>query len=214
MKLLALALLLFVGTAQARGDTDVSIYTKARRAVVELSYGNGNICGGVAISKHAVLTSTHCILYTAEMPKINGQTTKARELMRDGFDTSIIETSMTFSYWAPIAKKVPYIGEDVFSWGFPAALSCTLFKGYRAGELDMVVLGELKHYTTFDMNGFAGSSGSPIFNYKGEVVGTVSVRTLDVRYDNNNRLSMVMSLVGSRPYEFTKQQWAEAGVVR
>jgi hypothetical protein len=145
------------------------------------------------------------------MPLINGRRA-VKEIVRDGMDSIILETAQTFPYWVEVLSKPPYVGEDVFVWGAPDGLIGTLFKGYRAGELDLIDLGELKHYVTYDMNGFHGISGSGIFNYKGQLVGTLSARPIVTQLDEKNQLAMIMTFMASRPYEFTKEQWKQAGV--
>jgi len=66
-----------------------------------------------------------------------------------------------------MAKKRPKIGENVFAIGSPQGLSNSLTKGsisgYRAND-------RLQFDATIDH----GSSGGPLFNYQGEVVGITS----------------------------------------
>jgi serine protease Do len=65
----------------------------------------------------------------------------------------------------PIAKKNPDIGEDVFAIGNPHGLEHTLSKGiisgYRENDKLIQTTTEITH----------GSSGGPLLNMKGEVVG-------------------------------------------
>ena len=67
-----------------------------------------------------------------------------------------------------ISKVVPEIGEDVFSIGNPRGLESTLSKGIvsaiRANNSLIQMTTEITH----------GSSGGPLLNMKGEVVGITS----------------------------------------
>lgn len=65
----------------------------------------------------------------------------------------------------PVAKKNPDIGEDVFAIGNPHGLEHTLSKGIISGfrENDKLI------QTTTEIT--HGSSGGPLLNMKGEVVG-------------------------------------------
>lgn len=64
----------------------------------------------------------------------------------------------------PIAKEEAEIGEDVFAIGNPKGLEATLTKGIISGYREngrIQIDAEIEH----------GSSGGPLFNMKGEVIG-------------------------------------------
>ncbi|MEI6124076.1 MAG: trypsin-like peptidase domain-containing protein [Bacteroidota bacterium] len=58
----------------------------------------------------------------------------------------------------------PVIGENVFAIGNPEGLEKTLSRGIVSNNKD-------KNYIQTDTPITHGSSGGPLFNYKGEVVG-------------------------------------------
>lgn len=63
-----------------------------------------------------------------------------------------------------IAKKAPRVGEDIFAIGSPKGLSNSFTKGTISGfrENDRIQID-----ATIDR----GSSGGPLFNLQGEVIG-------------------------------------------
>ncbi|WP_198439910.1 S1 family peptidase [Pareuzebyella sediminis] len=66
-----------------------------------------------------------------------------------------------------IARKRPKIGENVFAIGSPQGLSNSLTKGSISGY-------RANNRLQFDATIDHGSSGGPLFNYQGEVVGITS----------------------------------------
>ncbi|CAL67563.1 S1C family serine protease [Christiangramia forsetii] len=79
-------------------------------------------------------------------------------------DYVIFETEYLNASSLPIANKNPQVGEDVFAIGSPQGLSNSLTKGTISGFRDNK---RIQIDATIDH----GSSGGPLFNMKGEVIG-------------------------------------------
>ncbi|OFX18520.1 MAG: hypothetical protein A2033_02325 [Bacteroidetes bacterium GWA2_31_9] len=71
--------------------------------------------------------------------------------------------------YVKIAGKLPEIGESVFAIGNPEGLEQTLSTGIVSGYR------EEKDYIQTDTPITHGSSGGPLFNSKGEVIGITSM---------------------------------------
>lgn len=79
-------------------------------------------------------------------------------------DYVIFETEYRGNRSLPIANRNPQVGEDVFAIGSPQGLSNSLTKGTISGFRDNK---RIQIDATIDH----GSSGGPLFNMKGEVIG-------------------------------------------
>ena len=79
-------------------------------------------------------------------------------------DYVIFETEYQNASSLPIANKNPQVGEDVFAIGSPKGLSNSLTKGTISGFRENK---RIQIDATIDH----GSSGGPLFNMKGEVIG-------------------------------------------
>lgn len=76
----------------------------------------------------------------------------------------------------PISKSIPEQGDDIFVYGNPKGLTCTLTKGVVSAIRDKYGDNE---YIQIDAAISPGSSGSPIINKKGEVVAIATMKQLD-----------------------------------
>ena len=91
----------------------------------------------------------------------------------------------------PIAKTRPLIGEDVFAIGSPKGLQNSLTKGsvsqYRTNNR-IQIDATIEH----------GSSGGPLFNMNGEVIGITSAKTKDT--DAALNFAVDIQVVPYKPY--------------
>ena len=75
-------------------------------------------------------------------------------------------TAVTF------AESEPERGDDLFSIGHPNGITWSFMRGYLAHKTSTLESGEIRGLA--DMMSLGGSSGSPIFNKRGEVVGVLT----------------------------------------
>lgn len=123
---------------------------------------------GVAVSNYHVFEGTTKgmeVIQTA-----NGQELKVERVIAQSSDNDYIIFKVRLNNRVqftpiPVAQKVPEIGEDVFAIGNPHGLEHTLSKGiisgYRGEKSLLQTTTEITH----------GSSGGPLLNMNGEVVG-------------------------------------------
>lgn len=131
------------------------------------SQGSGFfIDDGIGITNYHVLDGSH-----ERFIVINKEVYKIDEILAtspsDELDYVIFKTDYTRNMVLKISGEIPDIGEDVFAIGSPQGLSNSLTKGTISGfrENERIQID-----ATIDH----GSSGGPLFNLKGEVIGITS----------------------------------------
>jgi serine protease Do len=121
---------------------------------------------GIAVSNYHVFKGTSKGLEIIET--YNGKKLRIEEVLsKDDNDDYIIFkvdlSNFKVSNPIPIAFDKPKIGEDVFAIGNPRGLESTLSKGIISGFRDNYI------QTTTEIT--HGSSGGPLINMRGEVIG-------------------------------------------
>lgn len=159
-----------------------------------LCFGTGFFIdkAGIAITNaHVVREGSQWLIKThkgdvhevSEMMKINSVYDYAIFKVNDVTDFTVL----------PIATTTPLKGEDIFVIGNPQGIESTLTKGIVSGckggtEKD-IVNGTFKEGNSFiqiDVAISHGSSGSPVFNTKGEVVGIATLSFEEAQCKNCN----------------------------
>lgn len=123
---------------------------------------------GIAVSNYHVFKGTTKGMEVIRT--VNGQKLKIERVIAqsENNDYIIFKVALNRSVKfipIPITQKIPEIGEDVFAIGNPYGLEHTLSKGIISAYRDN---GNLIQTTTEITH---GSSGGPLLNMKGEVVG-------------------------------------------
>jgi len=123
---------------------------------------------GIAISNYHVFKGTSLGLEVIET--YNGVKLKVEKVLSksDTDDYIIFKVKLldyNISNPIPISFNEPQIGEDVFAIGNPRGLESTLSKGIISG------FREMRNYIQTTTEITHGSSGGPLLNMKGEVVG-------------------------------------------
>ncbi|WP_026914898.1 S1C family serine protease [Christiangramia portivictoriae] len=124
------------------------------------------------ISPHIGITNYHVL--NADRVNViykNGEYFKIIEILdyseENELDYIIFKTEYQSSTYLTISEERPRIGEDIFAIGSPQGLENSLTKGavsaFRGKE-------RIQIDATIDH----GSSGGPLFNLKGEVIGITS----------------------------------------
>lgn len=127
---------------------------------------------GIAVSNYHVFKGT--FMNTTRIYTDDGSNYKVSKVLEKNEDKDYIifkvekENNNQKFQAVKIAKALPEIGESVFAIGNPEGLSQTIsngiVSGYRAGKQYIQTTTPITH----------GSSGGPLFNMKGEVIGITS----------------------------------------
>lgn len=130
----------------------------------EITQGSGFfIAPGVGVTNYHVLEDSENAIIS-----INNDQYEITEILASSFsnnlDYVIFKTTYRTSTPLKIAKKTPRTGEDIFAIGSPKGLTNSLTKGTISGFREN---NRIQIDATIDH----GSSGGPLFNIHGEVIG-------------------------------------------
>jgi serine protease Do len=130
----------------------------------EISQGSGFfIAPGVGVTNYHVLEDSENAVIS-----INNEPYEITEIMASSFsnnlDYIIFRTNYITNTPLKIAKRRPRVGEGVFAIGSPKGLSNSLTQGAISGFREN---NRIQIDATIDH----GSSGGPLFNLQGEVIG-------------------------------------------
>lgn len=182
--------------APASTGSDISSLYEQHKAAVFMIYtsdgesvkqGSGFFISsaGVAVSNYHVFSGTYQGLETIKT--INGEYKVESVLAKDEAADYIVFRVKGNGVSFPalrIASALPKVGEDVFAIGNPEGLEHTLSKGivssYRDNRRIIQTTTEITH----------GSSGGPLFNMRGEVIGITTAGLGDAN------LNFAVSVVG------------------
>lgn len=165
--------------------------------VATLSIDGQAMCTGVPIAAQVVLTATHCLIPGV---KVDGGTYLV--LAHDGNDHSLVKTDVVYEQVVQVDKQaaagaVLHTGMPLTAYGHPMGLDIQLRQGYVMGTHDAQVTGaavEAEKVVLLDMPILGGDSGGPVFDSRGELVGTIS---------------MASPLGGAIfPYGFSEEEWS------
>lgn len=124
--------------------------------------------GGLAVSNYHVFEGTSQGLEVIET--LDGKQFKVKEVLEKSKENDYIIFRVNIRIYnilnpIPVVSQSPEIGEDVFAIGNPRGLESTLSKGivsaFRENNTLIQTTTEITH----------GSSGGPLLNMKGEVIG-------------------------------------------
>lgn len=123
---------------------------------------------GLAVSNYHVFEGTSKGLEVIET--LDGKQFKIKEVLEKSKENDYIVFQVAIGSYSilnpiPVVTRTPEIGEDVFAIGNPRGLESTLSKGivsaFRKNNRLIQTTTEITH----------GSSGGPLLNMKGEVIG-------------------------------------------
>lgn len=163
-------------------------------------------CSGTAIAPHALLTAGHC-LDNSNTIVIDDEPAGIGVVINDGFDHVIIAVQgVEFKKYAHVTQRDLLVSEDVFMIGNPAYLRHQYRRGVVSGTFDFdeptkpVTPRTKMLLYAIDLNGFFGDSGAGIFDSKGDLVSTMSVRN-NITSDDKDGAFMI--LLGAMKLHFT-----------
>jgi len=160
----------------------VDVVSRAVRNTVALQTEDGRrFCSGVA-AEGAIVTAEHCVDGDEPFEILyQGKAYPAVVVWSDEtLDLAIVDAvGARIQKDVPLAEKAPVIGNKVVWMGYPLGEDFIMGTGivgnpsvYVAGATFMAVYGQF----------IPGNSGGPVFNYKGELIGIVS---MTMAYNNN-----------------------------
>ena len=172
-------------TAAAANLTDLvkSIQpTVATIVAYDMNHNVANIGTGFFVNKYGHLITNHHVLvgkFGAEIRTADGNSYQIRTIVAENEDTDLIKVSVDIPpdkvRWLQISKEVPPVAEKVVVVGSPMGLEQSVSDGIISSVREIPGLG-----TFFQMSApiSPGSSGSPVVNMKGKVVGVASFQFL------------------------------------
>jgi serine protease Do len=164
--------------AAMQGASLSELYERNKNAVFlvavfmsETNYSQGS---GFFLTKEGIGVSNYHVFEDgikgeAYIKTIDGHQYRVGEVLRYDTDLDFIVFKVENNHYdfpyVPIAPSAPNVGEDVFAIGNPKGLEHTLSKGivssFRSDKYQIQTTTEITH----------GSSGGPLFNMNGQVVG-------------------------------------------
>ncbi|MGD1968677.1 MAG: tetratricopeptide repeat-containing serine protease family protein [Desulfobacterales bacterium] len=141
-----------------------------------------NIGTGFFVNKYGHLITNHHVLigkFGAEIRTADGSTYRIRTIVAENQETDLIKVSVDIPSekirWLTVSDEVPPVAEQVVVVGSPMGLEQSVSDGIVSSVREIPGLG-----TFFQMSApiSPGSSGSPVVNMKGKVVGVASFQFL------------------------------------
>lgn len=122
---------------------------------------------GFFVDKNTILTNWHVVKKTDRITfQHNGRTCDAKVGYRDeGWDLALLQTECE-GVPLTMAPKTPRVGTTVLAVGNPSPFESFVSKG--------IVSGTWNKFLMADIYAKSGSSGGPLVNLSGEVVGVVT----------------------------------------
>jgi tetratricopeptide (TPR) repeat protein len=141
-----------------------------------------NIGTGFFVNKYGHLITNHHVLigkFGAEIRTADGSTYRIRTIVAENQETDLIKVSVDIPSekirWLTVSDEVPPVAEQVVVVGSPMGLEQSVSDGIVSSVREIPGLGIF-----FQMSApiSPGSSGSPVVNMKGKVVGVASFQFL------------------------------------
>lgn len=167
------------------------------------------VCSGVMLAPDLLLTAGHCVDGTDDCGSLvymtrfanqrdaawdgvqQGSIRRCRSIARidsvndpsgTALDVALVRLDSAFDVphtWFPIRADAPRVGERVIAMGHPLGLPLKLDEGGKVLSKPHVDDG----YVTADVDAFRGSSGGPVFDAAGALLGLVLGGMLDHTYE-------------------------------
>ena len=190
-KLMITAVLLFnwlVMAAPLNAGTELTrLVNKIRPAVVTVVVYDeaqkvANIGSGFFIDKYGHLITNYHVLdgrYKADVRTVDGSTYPIKLVVADNRDTDLVKVLVDIPRhkikWVNTADRLPSIAEQIVVVGSPMGLEQPVSEGIVSSIREIPSVGEF-----FQMSApiSPGSSGSPVINLKGNVVGVATFQMI------------------------------------
>jgi len=169
--------------------------------VYDINQAVANIGSGFFIDKYGHLITNYHVLdgkYTAEVKTAEGNTYPIKHIVADSKATDLVKVLVDIPRkklkWVKTSDSLPSIAEQVLVVGSPMGLEQTVSEGIVSSIREIPSVGEF-----FQMSApiSPGSSGSPVINLKGQVIGVATFQM--VRGQNLNFAVSVKSVRKLKP---------------
>lgn len=169
--------------------------------VYDINQAVANIGSGFFIDKYGHLITNYHVLdgkYKAEVKTAEGNTYPIKLIVADNKATDLVKVLVDIPpkkfKWVKTADSLPSIAEQVLVVGSPMGLEQTVSEGIVSSIREIPSVGDF-----FQMSApiSPGSSGSPVINLKGQVVGIATFQM--VRGQNLNFAVSVKSVKKLKP---------------
>lgn len=148
------------------------------------AYGGGGKCSGVILAKDTVATAAHCVRSPSTVVEVEfykGEKREMRKILKRGKaatknDYLIIDVDVPSRYEQNIRPHLrcdlPPIGSKIVHVGSPVESRWATLFGYIASyNTNLPRYGSWKGAVAADIHGGPGSSGGPLFDLNGHLVG-------------------------------------------
>jgi tetratricopeptide (TPR) repeat protein len=183
-----LILILLTGVLPAAAGADLpALVQRVRPAIVtvvvyDIDKNIANIGSGFFINRNGHLITNHHVLvgkYSAEIRTFDGKTYAVKHVIAANRATDLIKVSVDIPpneiWWIEVSPELPAIAEQIVVVGSPMGLEQTVSEGIVSSIRSIPAVG---HFFQMSAPISQGSSGSPVVNMRGEVVGVASFQFL------------------------------------
>jgi len=178
---------IFILRAQAQEPLPEIVKKIEPSTVVILTYDKeGSLIGqgsGFFISKNGdIITNRHVLAdaHHAEVKTINGKVYSITLIVAEDKEADIIRASVNIyvESFRPlsVSSAIPEVGERVAVIGSPLGLERTVSDGIVSAVREIPAFGKIYQITAPIS---AGSSGSPVVNMKGEIIGVATFQLIE-----------------------------------
>ncbi len=208
MAALVPAVLLFFGAERAGAQTPLMRLVKRVQPAVatviayDLDRNISNIGTGFFINKQGdLITNFHVLAgkYQADVRTSTGKSYPVRSVLADHQAADLLKLRVDMPpgevAWVPLSDRTPEIAERVIVVGSPLGLEQTVSEGIVSSVRELPPIG-----TVFQISApiSPGSSGSPVVNTKGEVVGIATFQF--IQGQNLNFAVAAHQIMGMRKF--------------
>jgi tetratricopeptide (TPR) repeat protein len=186
-KVLAIVLAIAASTGAMAADNLTELVKSIQPAVAtviayDVNNNVANIGTGFFVNPYGHLITNHHVLegkFGAEIRTADGTTYAVRTVVAESQETDLIKVSVDIPAekvrWLSVSDEVPPVAQQVVVVGSPMGLEQSVSDGIISSVREIPGLG-----TFFQMSApiSPGSSGSPVVNMKGKVVGVASFQFL------------------------------------
>lgn len=207
--------------APSAAETDLpALVRKIRPAVAtvvvyDIDHNITGIGTGFFIDRDGHLITNHHVLagqYAAEVRTFDGKTYPIKHVVAVNPAADLIQVSVDVParevWWIDIGRRLPEIAERVVVVGSPMGLEQTVSEGIISSIREIPSVG---HFFQMSAPISRGSSGSPVVDMRGEVVGVATFQFLQGQNLNFAVAGTAVTELERRPNLQTLAEWTYEG---